>query len=145
MSTQSDLLACKKSLSARYLKKVSESTVTRFGLVVPVQPKLNVVGVGVGTKFTAGKETQTQCVRFYVAEKIHKDALGKKDLLPTEVDGLPTDVIVTGRFRMFDTASNNKKKRRPVRPGTSLGFQFPPPSGFVRSEPSWPREPNVLS
>jgi hypothetical protein len=131
VSTQSDLIACKKSLSVRYLKKASEATVSRFGLVAPKQPKLNVVGIGVGTKFTAGKETQTQCVRFYVAEKIHKDALGKKDMLPTEIDGLPTDVIVTGRFRMFSTASDNKKKRRPVRPGTSIGFQFPPPSEFV--------------
>ena len=131
MSTRSDFLAAKRSMSARYLKKASASTVTRFGLVADVQPKINVVGVGVGTKFTAGKETGTQCVRFYVVDKIHKEALGKKDLLPTEVDGLPTDVIVTGRFRLFNSASDNKKKHRPVRPGTSIGFKFPPPSGFV--------------
>lgn len=100
---------------------------TTFGLTASTRPALNLVGVGLGTKFTAGKETQSQCVRFYVAEKIHKDALTKNNLLPAEVDGLPNDVIVTGRFRMLSTASENKKRRRPVRPGTSIGFEFPPP------------------
>lgn len=33
---------------------------------------------------------------------------------------------------MFDTAADNKKRRRPVRPGLSIGFKSPPPkAGFV--------------
>ena len=130
--THSDLLAAKTSMSRRYLAKAVPAGVTTFGLAAPLKAAQNVVGVGVGTKFSAGKETTTTCVRFYVGQKIGKGALSAKDLLPTEIDGIPTDVIVTGKFRMLDTAADNKKRRRPVRPGTSIGFQFPPPKdGFV--------------
>ena len=127
MATQSDLLSAKKLLSRRYLAKTVTASVSTFAASASMSPPQNVVGVGIGTKFTDGKETSTQCVRFYVAEKIAKSALAKKNLLPAEIDGIPTDVIVTGKFRMLSTASNNKLKRRPVRPGTSIGFEFPPP------------------
>lgn len=131
-TSQSDLLAAKAGMSLRYLTKAVPSAVSTFGLVAPLKASQNVVGVGVGTKFTEGKETTTKCVRFYVGYKIGKDALAAKDLLPGDIDGIPTDVIVTGKFRMMDTAADNKKRRRPVRPGTSIGFKFPPPrAGFV--------------
>jgi hypothetical protein len=127
MATQAEILAVKKVLSSRYLAKASTEAVTTFAASASISPAQNVVGVGIGTKFSDGKETSTRCVRFYVAEKIHKAALTTKQLLPSEVDGIPTDVIPTGKFRMFGTASDNKLKRRPVRPGTSVGFKFPPP------------------
>jgi len=127
MATQADLLSLKNVMSRRYLAKASTETVTTFAAAASVKPAQNVVGVGVGTKFSDGKETSTRCVRFYVVQKIHEAALSAKQLLPSSVDGIPTDVIVTGKFRMFNTASDNKEKRRPIRPGTSVGFQFPPP------------------
>lgn len=131
-TSQSDLLAAKSTMSRRYLSKAAPEGVTTFGLAMPLKAAQNVVGVGVGTKFSEGKETTTKCVRFYVREKIGLDALGTKDVLPSEVDGIPTDVIVTGKFHLFDTAANNKKRRRPVRPGLSIGFKFPPAkAGFV--------------
>ena len=114
-------------MSSRYLAKASTEAVTTFAAAASLNPAQNVVGVGVGTKFSGGKETSSRCVRFYVAEKIHKAALSGKRLLPSSVDGVPTDVIVTGKFRLLSTATNNKLKRRPVRPGTSIGFEFPPP------------------
>lgn len=132
MVTQADLLAAKKAMSGRYLSKASPEAVSTFAASASTAPTRNVVGVGVGTKFSDGKETSTRCVRFYVVDKIHKEALSAKQLLPAAVDGVPTDVIVTGRFRMLDTAADNKLKRRPVRPGASIGFAFPPPkSNFV--------------
>ena len=127
MPSHSDFLAAKKTMSSRFLRKATPSDVTTFALVANTKPAQNVVGVGVGTKFSEGKETSTQCVRFYVEQKIGKAALSAKQLLPTEVDGLPTDVIVTGKFQKMNTASDNKLKRRPVRPGTSIGFKIPPP------------------
>jgi hypothetical protein len=126
-TSRSDLLQAKALMSRRYLAVAVPSAVTTFALAAPRTPSLNVVGVGVGTKFTDGVETATKCVRFYVAEKIDKKALSANELLPGHIDGIPTDVIVTGRFRMLDTAADNKKRRRPVRPGTSIGFEFPPP------------------
>ncbi|HKO91343.1 MAG TPA: hypothetical protein VJU61_09335, partial [Polyangiaceae bacterium] len=131
-TSQSDLIAAKTMMSRRYLSKAAPSGITTFGLAMPLKAAQNVVGVGTGTKFSEGKETSTKCVRFYVREKIGLDALAAKDVLPTDIDGIPTDVIVTGRFRLFDTAADNKKRRRPVRPGLSIGFKFPPPkAGFV--------------
>jgi hypothetical protein len=127
MPTQPDLLAAKKLLSRRYLSKAVPATFNTFAIAAPVQPAQNVVGVGVGTKITDGKETATQCVRFYVGAKIAKSALSGKNLLPAEIDGMPTDIIVTGRFHMFGTPEDNKVRRRPVRPGTSVGFKIPPP------------------
>ena len=119
-------------MSSRYLAKASTQAVTTFAAAASISPAQNVVGVGVGTKFCDGKETSTRCVRFYVAVKIPKAALSGKNLLPSSVDGVPTDVIVTGRFRLLSTATNNKLKRRPVRPGTSIGFELPPPkNNFV--------------
>jgi hypothetical protein len=133
MATQADLLSLKKAMSGRYLAKASVGTATTFAASASISPAQNVVGVGVGAKFSGGKKTSTRCVRFYVVEKIHKAALSAKQLLPSSVDGIPTDVIVTGKFRMLSTASDNKLKRRPVRPGTSVGFEFPPPKdNFVR-------------
>ena len=74
MPSNADLLAIKKSLSNRYLPKKSAATsrLSLFAATVSTTPAQNVVGVGVGTKFTDGKETSTKCVRFYVATKIHK-------------------------------------------------------------------------
>jgi hypothetical protein len=48
-------------------------------------------------------------------------------MLPSEIDGIPTDVVATGRFRLLSTASDNKLRRRPARPGSSIGFKIPPP------------------
>jgi hypothetical protein len=127
MPSQADFLAAKKSMSSRFLRKASPAAFSTFALAASTKPVQNVVGVGVGTKFSAGKETETQCVRFYVEHKIHKNALSSKNQLPSEVDGLPTDVIATGKFVKLSTASDNKKRRRPVRPGTSIGFKIPPP------------------
>ncbi|MBM3767331.1 MAG: hypothetical protein FJW32_18230 [Acidobacteria bacterium] len=116
-------------MSKRYLAKASPLAFSTFAATAAAtQPTQNVVGVGVGTKYVDGKETKTQCIRFYVANKIHKDALTAKALLPSEIDGIPTDVIVTGRFQLLNTAANNKLKRRPIRPGTSVGFKIPPPN-----------------
>lgn len=127
MPSQADLLALKKALSKRYLAKATTEAVTTFAAAASVKPAQNVVGVGIGTKFVEGEETSTKCVRFYVAQKIGEAALSARQVLPSSVDGIPTDVIVTGKFRMLGTADDNKQKRRPIRPGTSIGFEFPPP------------------
>lgn len=126
-TSRADLLEAKKAMSRRYLSKAEPLGITTFGLTMPLTAVHNVVGVGVGSKFSEGKELSTQCVRFYVREKIGLDALSKKDILPDQIDGMATDVIVTGRFRMLDTAADNKLRRRPVRPGVSIGYKIPPP------------------
>lgn len=128
MPSSNDFALAKRALSRRYLAKAAPQGFRAFAAVAGTAAVQNVVGVGIGTKFTDGRETKTRCVRFYVTEKVHKGALSTKSLLPVTVDGIPTDVIVTGRFRLLDTASDNKLRRRPIRPGTSVGFKIPPPN-----------------
>lgn len=135
-ASHSDLLAAKSSMSRRGLAKAVPDATTAFDLAAALNAAQNVVGVSVDTKFSHGKETTTKCVRFCVGQKIGPDALAGKDLLPTEIDGIPTDVIVIGKFRTLDTTADNKKRRRPVRPGISIGFKFPPPMRSASSAPA---------
>jgi len=56
-----------------------------------------------------------------------KKAVPKGDAIPTKIDGVPTDVIESGRFYAFATPIA-QQRRRPTRGGCSCGFQA---SGFV--------------
>ena len=87
----------------------------------------NIVGVGIGPKVTDGRLTKRLSIRFYVDRKVAKGAVPKKDRLPAKIDGVPTDVIESGRFYAFATPVA-QQRRRPSRGGCSCGFQA---SGFV--------------
>jgi hypothetical protein len=52
-----------------------------------------VTGVGVGEKISGGKRTGTACIRVYVKKKLPKSKLAKADVIPAEINGVPTDVI----------------------------------------------------
>jgi len=88
-------------------------------------PDDNVVGVGIGYKITKGKPTTKLCVRFYVDRKIAKTSMSSNYVLPSEIKGVVTDVIETGRFRPLPAAVPREQRRlRPAKPGCSVGFQF---------------------
>ena len=61
--------------------------------------KRNVVGVGVGFRERAGQRGDDVCIVVSVREKLPLDQLAPKDVLPTELDGVPVDVQATGAFR----------------------------------------------
>jgi hypothetical protein len=87
----------------------------------------NVVGVGIGTKVKNGKAMKTTAIRFYVDRKVPKNSVPKGDMLPSKINGIPTDVIETGRF--FAQALPIAQQRlRPAKGGCSVGFQA---TGFV--------------
>src|SRR5580698_3454091 len=50
-------------------------------------------GIGVGRKIVARKATNSACIRFYVTHKLPKSLIGHEQLIPTHIDGIPTDVI----------------------------------------------------
>src|SRR4030095_1212363 len=50
-----------------------------------------VTGVGIGYKYTGGKKTDDLSIRVYVEKK--KDRIGKDEKIPSEIDGVKTDVI----------------------------------------------------
>jgi hypothetical protein len=47
----------------------------------------------------AGQATDVVCIVVSVREKLPLDQLAPKDVIPTELDGVPVDVQATGVFR----------------------------------------------
>ena len=63
--------------------------------------KKGVVGCSVGYKHIAGKKTEQICIICYVNKKIPEDQLDEADLVPTMIEGIPTDVIESGGMRVL--------------------------------------------
>lgn len=53
----------------------------------------NVTGVGVGEKITKGNRTGISSIRVYVKKKVPKTKLPKGQIVPDNINGIPTDVI----------------------------------------------------
>jgi hypothetical protein len=103
---------------------VQEQVESSIAPSVRARPRDNVVGVGIGRKFSNGEWTSKPCVRFYVEKKIPREAIPTEHMLPQHIDGLPTDVIETGRFRASATVLDEQLVTRPAKPGCSIGFAF---------------------
>ena len=56
----------------------------------------NVVGVAIGTKFKGDDDTGKPCLTAMVAAKLDKALLTSDDLVPRELNKIPTDVVETG-------------------------------------------------
>ena len=85
--------------------------------------KQNVNGVGVGVKWVDGKPTDQAAIIIFVEKKLNKKGIIRKysseELIPDEIDGIPTDVIEVGKIQK----QNFKARVRPVKPGYSCGHQ----------------------
>jgi len=60
--------------------------------------KANVVGVGVGMRKRDGEFTDEKALVVLVSEKMPVAQLAEEDVIPSELDGIPTDVQETGVF-----------------------------------------------
>jgi len=111
-------------------------------LAASTKPTHNLTGIGRGPKIVNGHETAEECVRFYVERKIPSTAMAAGDLLPKVYQGVPTDVIETGRFIAGAPGSTGvapaaalpgpiRGRIRPTQPGCSVGFAFPGNPGMV--------------
>ena len=78
----------------------------------------NVVATGVGYKMTAGKKTGQLSIVCSVEKKEPVSKLSVFDLLPDAVDGIPTDVVPSGRIRAFQAPAD---RLRPAPGGASIG------------------------
>jgi hypothetical protein len=108
-------------------------------LAVSTKPTHNLTGIGRGPKLVNGHETGQEVLRFYVERKLPPEAVPGGDVLPAVYEGVPTDVIETGRFLAgAPTAAAGvvpatalpgpvRGKLRPTQPGCSVGFAFPTP------------------
>ena len=59
----------------------------------------NVVGVAVGVRVRQGTPTGEPCLVVLVERKLPADQLGPGELLPSEIEGVPVDVVESGRIR----------------------------------------------
>ncbi len=82
--------------------------------------RANVVGTGIGYKVTGGDPTTTLSIVCSVVEKVAASHLKPTDLVPPIVNGIPTDVVATGRFRALQDRTG---RHRPAPGGVSIGHQ----------------------
>ena len=78
----------------------------------------NVIATGIGYKIVNGEKTSTLSIICSVKEKIPDSKLLKKDIIASNFDGIPTDIIKTGRIRAF---LSNTGRIRPAPGGASIG------------------------
>lgn len=61
--------------------------------------KANVVAVAVGVRSQGGTPTGQTCIVAYVEKKLPADQLGHDDLVPSEIEGVPVDVVEVGEVK----------------------------------------------
>lgn len=69
-------------------------------------PGRNLVGIAVGNKISDGELQEENCISFFVTRKYAKSGISKSNLLPKEVEGIPTDVIEAGIPRCVNGLGN---------------------------------------
>ncbi len=90
------------------------------GLEAHVHP--NVVGVGLGKKRIRGTATQDLAVKVYVKEKLHPLLVRDGEVIPDEIEGVPTDVEQSGEFSIWRPIPPiYHRKVRPAMGGLSIG------------------------
>lgn len=82
--------------------------------------KANVVGTGIGYKVVNGKPTNEISIICSVGNKVSLQGLSKKDLIPSDIDGVPTDVFPTGTIYAQESPT---QRFRPAPGGVSIGHK----------------------
>src|SRR5436305_7555156 len=94
-----ELLACMfpaRKAKARRGSRAADASSASFLSTIP--PEANIRGVGFGAKVTSGAGIDTTAVRVYVRAKQPKRLLSKSEIVPAEINGIPTDVIAVGEI-----------------------------------------------
>src|SRR5689334_14577812 len=120
MPTENEYQEARRIAADRYLR-LPDPAAPAPAALPPLTPRRNVVGVGLGRKVVGGEATGEVSVRFYVIEK--SPNVEADSALPPEINGVPTDVIATGRFEPL--LGSNRDRLRPCQPGGSVGFITP--------------------
>ena len=82
--------------------------------------RANVVATGIGYKISQGKKTSTPSIVCSVVKKLPASQLSPQELVPKTVNGIPTDVVETGRIRAFQPPTD---RYRPAPGGVSIGHR----------------------
>ena len=118
----------KMMLSAQDLasvQKVHGMSVEQF--MSPEKIHANVVGIASGVKWSDGKPTGKPAIIVLVVQKLEEDLLDPADVIPKDVEGVPTDVLAIGYPYAGGSeppgagAQTLAKKVRPAKGGYSVG------------------------
>ena len=82
--------------------------------------RTNVVATGIGYKASEGKKTPTLSIICSVVQKLPSSKLSPREMIPSTIGGLPTDVVQTGRIRAFQS---HTARYRPAPGGVSIGHK----------------------
>ena len=91
----------------------------------------NVVNIGIGMKEKEGNLTEEGCIKIVVSHKMGEPDLEPDQIIPKEVEGVPTDIIVQKRIVQAAVCATDSASYRPIQGGiqitnirgTSLGGQ----------------------
>lgn len=126
MASRRDLIAAKNELSARLLRARMRGRDAAMAAALTIEAARrnagrNVHGVGVAHKIVQGKRTKTLCVRLYVVQKLPKSVVPRGSLLPSSLNGIPTDVIEAppARFHIPQCSTDAAIRQRPIVGGIS--------------------------
>jgi hypothetical protein len=61
----------------------------------------NVISLGVGPKILKGQATGETAIKVFVSKKVDSSELEEQDCVPSQLDGVPTDVEVLGPSKKF--------------------------------------------
>lgn len=82
--------------------------------------KQNVLATGIGYKVSGGQKSSNLSIICSVEKKLPKSQLSGEDLVPSQVDGIATDVLESGRIRALNT---HLQRHRPAPGGVSIGHR----------------------
>jgi len=99
-----------------FLKEIEEIKEKNFD---KLRAYPNVTGVGVGFKVMGGKRTEEVCIRVYVSKKLPLKELRTEEVIPTEVEGIPVDII-EATFEIQSVA-DHQDRCNPILGGISIG------------------------
>jgi hypothetical protein len=120
MPTIDDLRSAKLAIRNQLLQlgvsgRVLERRPTILVAAAVANAGRNVHAVGIGRKVTNGVETNEKCVRLYVLQKLPVSLMSPRDVLPAQLDGVPTDIIETApAFLLAKRAT--RARRQPSKP-----------------------------
>lgn len=89
-----------------------------------IKGKKNVIGYSktLRKRIKKGKEVEEEVIRIYVSKKVELPALDHRDLIPSEIDGIPTDIIEIGEIKALNLHPLAHVTRvRPLVAGVSIG------------------------
>lgn len=89
-----------------------------------IKDKRNVVGYSkrLRRRIRDGVEVDEEVIRVYVSRKLHPSAMDLRDMVPPEIDGVPTDVVEIGEMTALDVHPLAHAARvRPLAAGVSIG------------------------